>query len=38
VTDDKKRKYFNIFVTCSLILFGIYLVFITLSVWLGEAK
>lgn len=38
MTDEKKRRYFNIFVTFSLILFGVYLAFITLSLWLGEAK
>lgn len=38
MTEEKKRRYFNIFILCSLILFGLYLVLITATLWLGEAK
>jgi hypothetical protein len=34
MTPERKRRYFNLFVAVSLALFGIYLVLITLTLWM----
>jgi hypothetical protein len=35
---DKKRAAFNIFVAVSLALFVAYLLFIAISLWVGESR